>query len=311
MTDSHLLEDPQSGLSCRIAVRRIWDQDNPACERCYTIYLLPGLSGNETVRIEDPVFYSGLEKLARQYQASFVVVSVDTSAEFGTHYLTDCREGSGRLDLLTRQLVDFIDSRYPTIAEPKFRVIAGQSSGAFNALQIAMRRPGIFGTVLASAPDALDIDSWLLDESGTVKPVWRAWMRLEQAVGGAGQMLSYARCWSPVSSLDTEWPCDPGTGVTSPRVLAAWRAAGTSSLLDSEDAREALRALHGRLVIGVGRDDEFDLCLPTERFSRRLDALGIEHQLIVDDAGHFDGSSRILRLLELSKALNSDPRDIS
>jgi enterochelin esterase-like enzyme len=50
---------------------------------------------------------------------------------------------------LVHEIVPFVDAHLPTIATPAGRVIAGVSAGGFGAVDIALRHPGLFGTVEA------------------------------------------------------------------------------------------------------------------------------------------------------------------
>jgi hypothetical protein len=302
--DHHVVTDPVSGLSRRIAVRPLDGGSDRAGEGFRTIYLLPGLGGTDIGRLQDREFVEGCRRLAVGDAARWLLVSVDTSDDDGTHYLSDRSAQDGWLSLLTERLVGVVEREYRTIADPRARILAGHSAGALNAIQVAMRAPGVFATVLASAPDPLDLGYWLLGPDGTVLPHWRAWMRLEQRLGGGGQMLSYARSWSPGPGASPRWPCDLDSGRSDQAVLAEWLAASPSEMLKRAPVRTALQRLQGRLVIGVARNDEFDLAAPALRFAEQLDGWNIGHRLILDDAGHFDGSRRLVRLLEASAALD-------
>jgi enterochelin esterase-like enzyme len=48
---------------------------------------------------------------------------------------------------LVQRIVPWIDAHLPTIATAKGRVIAGISAGGYGAVDIALRHPGLFGTV--------------------------------------------------------------------------------------------------------------------------------------------------------------------
>ena len=53
------------------------------------------------------------------------------------------------------------------------------------------------------------------------------------------------------------------------------------------NARRDQRALSGRIFLTVGKNDEFSLFPPTRRFAERLKELGIGHELVISDGGHF------------------------
>jgi|SRR5579884_114129 len=48
---------------------------------------------------------------------------------------------------LVRQIVPWVDSHLPTLAEPSGRVLAGLSAGGYGAVDIALRNPTVFGAV--------------------------------------------------------------------------------------------------------------------------------------------------------------------
>jgi hypothetical protein len=208
-------------------------------------------------------------------------------------------DGDAWSTFLTCDLIEVIDREFRTIANPLGRVLAGQSTGGFNAIQIALSRPGIFGAVAASAPDALDLEAWLLTDSGGIKEQWLAWMRLEQALGAGGQMISYARSWTP-SSAGYEWPADLNTGAVRPEVLMGWVRQSPLRLLDGVEAKAALLFLEGRLLLGASTRDEFGLFEPTQRFSKRLEELRIPHRFLPDQGGHFDASARLTSLVRIA-----------
>jgi putative tributyrin esterase len=68
-------------------------------------------------------------------------------------------------DLIARDLVEYVDSHYRTLATREARAIGGISMGGFGSALIALRHPDLFGTVgplsapLASASDAADAPS--------------------------------------------------------------------------------------------------------------------------------------------------------
>jgi enterochelin esterase-like enzyme len=54
--------------------------------------------------------------------------------------------GSWESDLVDR-IVPWVDAQFPTLPDAGDRVIAGLSAGGFGAVNIALRHPGLFGTV--------------------------------------------------------------------------------------------------------------------------------------------------------------------
>jgi len=53
-------------------------------------------------------------------------------------------------------------------------------------------------------------------------------------------------------------------------------------------------------LLSASLRDEFGLFEPARRFSERLDSLGIEHQFLRDEGGHFDAAFRLATLVRMA-----------
>lgn len=254
------------------------------------VYLLPGLGGNETVRFTDPQLLAHVDELGERQQEA-ILVGADTRSPHGSIYFT-----AHTLSALTHT-VAAVDHRLRTIAHPPARALLGQSTGGFNAITAALLAPDLFGAVGASAPDGLDLEGWLLEPSGRLRPQWLAWMRLEAAVGGAGQMLSYADSWAPSGASELAWPADLETGDIRREVLEAWLRHSPARMASTPEGKRALASASGKIFISVSRADEFGLFEPAQSFSEKLEQMGIRHQLVAGEGGHFDARGRLSDLL--------------
>lgn len=253
------------------------------------VYLFAGLGGDELTRLRDRAFLARADALADAGQPA-ILVGVDTRSPAGSWYFGpgDAHGHGAALDAV----IAAIDGTFRVTAT---RGVLGVSTGGFNAIDLAMTRPGLFSAVAAAVPDALDLDAWLLAADGALRPEWLAWFRLEDAVGGPGQMRSYAAAWSPA---DAPWPADLATGAARPDVLTRWLDRSPARRLDAPAAQDALRGLAGRLWIVAAERDEFGLFEPARRFAAALTARSIPHTFRADPGGHFDGD-RPGDLLEL------------
>jgi hypothetical protein len=264
------------------------------------VFMLPGFGEDEGARFQDQDFVDAIDANPGGDGPAPVLVGIDTRAPYGAAYLTDADTAWARY--LTRDVITAVEAEFDVATDWRRRVLMGQGTGGFNAVRLALTAPGIYGTIAASAPDALDLESWLLSPGGAVKQIWASWIRLEDAVDGRGPMRSYATSWAPTAAGTPLWPIDLETGRTRYDVLRRWLQQSPLRLIERPEAQRALAVLEGRLFLSASHRDEFGLFLPTRRFSERLTARGIDHQFLADEGSHFDAGPRFLRLLALALA---------
>lgn len=285
----HLTGDDPAHHACALLPK-----DHDARRRYPAIYMLSGLSGDDTNRFGWDGFVPLADAIAEETGPA-LYIGVNSQGPAGSIYPTEAGSKAW-LDWLAGGLAKAAEARLG--AAPEARGLMGQSTGGFNAMSVAMLRPGAFRSVAVVAPDALDMGSWLLD-GDVIDPRWLAWMRLEVGVGGPGQMVSYAAAWSPDKR---SMPADLATGAVRRGVLKAWLTHSPYALLGQPAHQGALRGLDGRLHIVVADNDPFDLAPPARHFAARLKTLGIDHRLVVDEHGHFGLDKRLPGVLRAMRA---------
>lgn len=245
-------------------------------KRYPVVFVFPGFSGHAAQN--DGFSARGLfDSLGAAAGVEVILVGVETRIAEGTSYLARSeRFGDWEGYVLNRVLPE-VDRRFRTLPT---RAAYGHSTGGWNALSLAVRRPGLFAAVGASSPDPLDLEAWLL-QGGVSKPRWWHWQRAEQRLGGRGQFRSWALSWSPRRD-GLDWLFDDA-GVLRPAVYASWKEASPlARLADAEVPR-----LSGRLVLTAGRNDMFDLFTPTLRFVEAARARGVEVRWVPTELDHF------------------------
>ncbi len=244
------------------------------------VYLLPGLMGNEDAARHADDAPDGAREA--------IYVGIDTSTRAGSSYLVDGPVTGAWERFMIDGVVATVDARFRTIRDGQARALAGHSTGGFDAVSLAMRRPEVFGAVGASSPDALDFAHWMLGEDGRARPLWLGWVRVEDAVGPPGQFASYGADWSPDANerRGYAWPVDLATGEVVPAVWSRWLTHSPVTWLDQADGLARARRLAGRIYLTCGRADEARLFEPTERFAQALDRVGIAHVWAPREWGH-------------------------
>ncbi len=269
----------------RLCVRLPPSYAGADAQRYPVVLMFPGFSGwhaNGNTWRQRALF----ERIGAELGVEAIYVGVGTRTAEGTSYL-DTSERFGDWDrYASERIVTELDARYRTLPR---RATVGHSTGGWNAVALATRHPELFVAMASSSPDALDLDTWMLDERGALRPEWLAWIRVEDALSGPGQMVSYAAAWSPDASAPRGflWPVDLSTGALRPEVYARWQARSPVRELATPEGLARVRQLSGRIVITAGRADEFGLFAPSERYVARLREAGIEVEWRPTDFGHF------------------------
>ncbi len=272
-----------------------------ARRRYPVVYLLPGYGGTDTQYLH-----------LAEADHDVILVGVDGRTRFGASYFRNT-ELAGEWEHFLEQVVAEVDRRFRTHPNPESRALLGHSTGGYNSVALALRRMDLFGGAAASSPDGLDFDAWLVDERRVVRPLWLAWTRAEDALGGPGQMISYAAQFADRSEpQQMAWPFDLGSGAVDEERFAEWMNEQPLTLLADPEVAERVKArLSGHLFLSVGRNDAFDTFRPAERFHARLEELGITHAWRPTDESHFEGSSRRRTegLAYLVEAMNAETPD--
>ena len=274
-----------------------------------TLYLLPGLFGDHMSELQIP----GVRSIVEGSEHEVILVGVDGRTATGSSYFVDGSVNGLWLEYLSERVVNAIDGRFRTLRSARARGLVGHSTGGYNALTVAMRRPEIFGAALASAPDGLDLEAWLFPDGKTMHEDWLAWMRFEAVLGASGQMTSYAAAFSPEvkgGHTGLQWPVDLTTGRVQEPAWSHWQRQNPYRWLDDDVMVKRIKSrLSGRIFIEAAPDDEFNVGPPAMRFSQKLTQLGIDHHFRYESGGHFDWYERYQRTLPLMLDVLSPAQD--
>jgi pimeloyl-ACP methyl ester carboxylesterase len=255
------------------------------------VLLLPGFGSSEMSYLTGRR-HAGerLDDISKETKREAVLVGVDTSVPLGSTYLEDSPVVGAWDTFMATRVLHALERALPILPRRTARALMGQSTGGYNALSFGMRHTELYAAIGASSPDAPDVERWLFSP-GTrrVKDWIRNWGKIELAVGGAGQFTSWAASWSPDSAAPGgfRYPFDVETGQVDETVLAQWVARTPHGFLRDPKALARIKgALSGRILITVGRRDDFELFGPAESFAKELEDLGVETRFLPTDQGH-------------------------
>jgi len=288
-----------------------------------SVYVIQGYSGQVDMWLARTAFESTfVERLDSMFAAGecpdAVIVLVDAWTSLGGAQFLNSSSTGRYLDHLCDEIVPFVDSRYPTLADRDHRGISGKSSGGYGAMVVPMLRPDVFGAFASHAGDALFeccyqrdfpvIARTLRDNFDGSYEVLRRRLAQEpnfdwSRYGDAISMYAYACAYTPDPERPGEalLPFDVHTGRLRPQIWERWLALDPVRM--AEPHAEALRSMR-RIYLDAGRQDEFFLDLGAQAFAGELSRLGISHTLELFEGKHGGIGHRYPRAIrELVKAL--------
>ena len=229
-----------------------------------------------------------------------LVVFVDCWTSFGGSQFLNSLSLGRYQDYLCDEVVEFVDERYPTLADRESRGLSGKSSGGYGAMVVPMMRPDVFSALASHAGDALfeccylpshpEVARTLRDKfDGSYEVFFERLAAADhmdwELLGSPLEMYGYAAAYTPDPANPGKalLPFDIATGRLHTDVWAQW--------LDKDPVRmarphaEALRSMR-RIYLDAGRRDEYYLDLGARAFATELEAIGVEHTLELFDAKH-------------------------
>lgn len=121
----------------------------------------------------------------------FIVVVLDGNNKTGGSFYVNSPSSGYWEDFITDEVVGYVDSHYNTLAQSDSRCITGYSMGGFGALNIGLRHPDLFSSVLAFCPGVY--------ADGQLQAMWDSWY------GWPEVKHSYAQAFSPNSDSEKDF----------------------------------------------------------------------------------------------------------
>ncbi len=295
-------EDPNRRLSIYLPV----GYQNSA-ERYPVIYFLHGFASDD----EDMMKYVGLKSLmdsaikSGMLRPSILVLPNSMTKYYGSFYTNSSVAGNWA-DFIGKDVVDYMDKNYRTIANRNSRGLFGHSMGGTGALKMAMLFADKFSAVYAMSAGALHFS----DDFGLSNPAFKR-VALQKNMDSLRTAAPYydferfpfyemvyaslCRMYSPninipIMQADQLLNYVNNKMVVNNEVLKKWEANFPINMIPNY--LPALKSLTA-LKIDWGRNEDFNHIPRTNmELSKKLEALGVKHfaeEYIGDHTNMLDG----------------------
>ena len=219
-----------------------------------------------------------------------VVITIrDANPYFDTSYSVNSPNVGPYGDAITEELMPYLEQEFRIVAEPWGRVLAGRSTGGWEAAAMMVFYPDLFAGSFPWAPDPIDFRKLMqiniydfdnafyneLEWIRTLLPAQRETdglinynvvdeHRYEQTVAtkdrSGGQWAIWQALYSPVAADGYPAPLwDPDTGAIDKAVADHWRDHWDISYIIARDWDTHGSKLAGKLHFAVGRRDNYYL----------------------------------------------------
>ncbi|HEY5295969.1 MAG TPA: alpha/beta hydrolase-fold protein [Gaiellaceae bacterium] len=275
----------------------VWAPEDGA-RRYPSIYVLHSFGNSAAGWFDPEPGTASYPALIEQLAPEAIVVLVDASTALGGSQYIDSPGIGAYHRYLCDELVPFVDTTYPTIADAAHRGVQGKSSGGFGAIITTLLRPDLFGALATHAGDALFEVShlpgfapaarMLRDRHGGSFDTFRAAVasgRVSPSDDDERLLLElYALCAAYSSNDDgtIDLPFDLETAELRPDVWGRWLAWDPVLLARKPQHAATLRGLRG-VWIDAGLTDEYHLDFGATAFHRAVVDAGVSA-----DSVHFE-----------------------
>lgn len=249
-----------------------------AGKRFPVIYYLHGFMGTDSIYSSMKVILD--RGIAQKKIRSFILVQANQYTQFeGSFYSNSSLTGNWS-DFTAKELVEYVDKNFKTIANRESRGISGHSMGGYGAIKIAMLYPDVFSSTYALSPGLLAFvkefgpNSESFKELSKVKTVDELKRTYYPKV-----LVAVARAWSPNPNkppfyCDLPFTYKGDSMIVNQTVLQKWNDNMPVYMVDKY--ADNLRKLTA-IKLDWGRNDAPRFPVQCGMFSQRLENLGIEH----------------------------------
>lgn len=247
-------------------------------QRYPVIYYLHGFMGKDNIFPQMQKILD--EGIARQKIKPFIFVQADQYTLYeGSFYSNSSLTGNWD-EFESKELVEYMDKNFRTLANRESRGIAGHSMGGYGAFKIGMLHPEVFSSIYALSPGLLAMVKEFGPNSTSFKEVQNVKTQEDLKKTYYPKVLvAVGRAWSPNPNkppffCDFPFSYEGDKMIVNQAVLEKWEANMPVYMVDKY--ADNLRKMTA-IKLDWGRNDSPRFPVQIGMLSQRLENLGINH----------------------------------
>jgi S-formylglutathione hydrolase FrmB len=247
-------------------------------KRFPVIYYMHGFMGTDSI---SSAMKTILDRgIAQQKIRPFILVIASHYTLYEGSFYSNSSLTGNWADFEAKELVEYIDRNFKTIATRDSRGIAGHSMGGYGAIKIGMLFPDVFSSVYALSPGLLAFVKEFGPNSDSFKELGKIKTHEELKKTYYPKVLvAVARAWSPNPAkppfyCDVPFTYQGDSLIVNNTVMEKWSQNMPVYMADKYASNLCkLKALK----LDCGRNDASRFPVQCSMFSQRLENLGIDH----------------------------------
>ncbi len=185
--------------------------------------------------VDDDKKYNTIQDLMNAGIAShrfgeMIVVTPDGSTRWGGSFYVNSSATGNWEDFISKELVNYIDTNYRTLAKAESRAIAGHSMGGYGAITLAMKHPDVFSIAYSMNGGFLSFTAELNPKNPDVRKFTLAKNTQELLATkspNAISLLAVSQAFSPNTTnaaflVDKPYKIQAGKMVPNPIAYSRW-----------------------------------------------------------------------------------------